>query len=153
MTMVAFVVTAGVGLVVALLMGDWFWVLALPCALFLYFAYGTIRCVRDVGRSERLFAALVQRGLGESEALLELSRARHPELSPETHVRLVAALPDLDMFLSFMINAVDFGKREEKKDDVVLALLECTRLIYTGQGVYEAKVDWRRYRELLNRQK
>jgi len=153
MTMVAFVVTAGVGLVIALLMGDWFWVLALPCALFLYFAYGTIKSLRDVGRSERLFAALMQRGFSQSEALLELSRARHPELSPETHARLVTALPDLDMFLSFMINAVDFSKREEQKDDNVLALLECTRLVYTGQGVYEARVDWKRYRELLNRQK
>lgn len=131
----------------------WAWVISgvfsvLAC-IFLRFLYGTIRDSRDYRRAERLFEELTRDGLPRVDAIAEVSRRRHPELSPEVHLAIAGELGEIHKFSGFMIQAADFGKKTELTDKKVLSLLETTTLVHKGHGVYVARIDWHRYSELM----
>ena len=134
----------------------WAWVISgvfsVIASIFLLFIRGTIRDLRDYRRTERLFEDLVRDGLPRVDAIAEVSRRRHPELSPEVHLAIAGELGEIDRFVGFMVQAADFGKKTELTDKKILILLETTTLVPIGHGVYVARIDWRRYFELMRQE-
>lgn len=127
---------------------------ALAMAVFFLFAFGAIRDFTDMNRTERVFAGLLNEGFSEFDALVEISRRRHPELSLETHRKMAMKFNDLDKFLGFMFYATEIPllrmRRTRLEEKNVLALLETTTLINKGRGVYTANTDQKRYRQMLD---
>ena len=126
-------------------------VLTIVVVLFKKFSLGAVRDFRDTSRTKKIFADLIENGLNGFDALYEVSRKRHPELSLGAHHKIATKFCDLDKFLGFMIYAVDveYGKKAKLKDKEILALLETTTLIDKGNGVYTTNTDRNRYYKIL----
>lgn len=125
-------------------------------AIFILFGLGTIIDFRDASKTKRHFIDLINRGSNEFDALVEISRQRHPELSIETHKRIAVKIGDVDKFIGFMQNAAEgvFWKKGRKLHDMeVWALLQSGTFIYKGNGVYTVRVDRQLYERLINQNK
>ena len=51
---------------------------------------------------------LINKGYEKRDALLEISKERHPELSDEVHERIVDKFPDLGRLVNFIYHGLDF---------------------------------------------
>ncbi|MDX9816435.1 MAG: hypothetical protein RBT06_05805 [Smithellaceae bacterium] len=138
--------------ILAAITGYWrliiYGVVAVPLTIFMLKFYGTIVDLCAMKRSKKVFRNLIDQGYKPFDALVEVSRNRHPELKPETHTKIVESFPDLYKFLGFMAQAADFGKKVKLEDDHVLILLQTTSLTYIGNDVYTAQVDWEAYKKI-----
>ncbi|MCD6391985.1 MAG: hypothetical protein J7M40_00605 [Planctomycetes bacterium] len=54
------------------------------------------------------YRALINKGYDKRDALLEISKERHPELSDEVHEGIVDKYPDLHRLVNFIYHALDF---------------------------------------------
>jgi len=54
------------------------------------------------------YRVLLDQGYDERDALLEISKQRHPELSDEVHQRIVDKFPELNRLVNFIYNVLDF---------------------------------------------
>lgn len=54
------------------------------------------------------YRILINKGYDKRDALLEISKERHPELSDEVHERIVDKFPDLDTLVNFIYHGLDF---------------------------------------------
>ena len=88
--------------------------------------------------TERIFMALGAKGYDKNTALLEISKQRHPELSENTHQKIVEKFSDVNRLANFIYNALDFQPSHRpvygKKltDEQALALLEATTVSANG---------------------
>jgi len=57
---------------------------------------------------EQMLTSLLQEGYDKRQALLKISRARHPELSESTHRKIVDKYQDLDELVPFIYDVLEF---------------------------------------------
>jgi hypothetical protein len=150
--MVLFVIALALtGVVLCVVTGHWWWIIGLPMGFLLLMAYGTVLTWRSVERQRRLYFELLSQGLSPVDALVQVSNMRHPELSPQTHLRIINAFPDIDRFIGFMEYAADFGKKRLLRDKEVLALIASTEIVYQGASFYAARIDRKRFNAELDK--
>ncbi|HUU15746.1 MAG TPA: hypothetical protein VMW72_01240 [Sedimentisphaerales bacterium] len=89
--------------------------------------------------SEHKLATLLEKGYDKRESLLEISRARHPELSEITHRTIVDKHPELNRLAPFIHDVLDFRPSYRPvyggklTDEWALALLEHTTVSDNGR--------------------
>ncbi len=126
-------------------------IVGLAIVAFFLFALGAIMDFMDASRTKKCFIDLLSEGSSDFDALCEVSRQRHPELSIETHKQIATKLANIDKLIGFMQSAAEgiFWKKNRKLGDTeILALLEATTLIYKGNEVYTVRIDRQLYQRL-----
>ena len=89
---------------------------------------------------EKRFRELVAQGHSRKDALIRISKERHPELDDQVHDKIVEKCPDVTRLANFIYNVLDFrpawqsGYGRKLSNDEAEALLECTT-ISAGGGV------------------
>jgi len=111
---------------------------------------GTFSVMRDHRATLAAYDGLLQRGLRRDEALREVSRARHPELSPATHAKVAARCGEISRLFFFYDTCAELGQRV-LSDAHVRACLDSSTPVQRGpaEGVYYYKQDHAAYLRAL----
>lgn len=89
--------------------------------------------------SEHKLATLLEKGYDKREALLEISKQRHPELSESTHQKITDKFSDVNRLAPFIHDVLDFRPSYRPvygrtlTDEQALALLEHTTVSDNGR--------------------
>lgn len=111
-----------------------------------FFLYNIFNVVRRTFQGTRFWSCceihyqnLLRQGYTPKEALLEISKQKHPELSKQVHERIVDKFSEINQLANFIYNALDFKPStsptygRKLTDDHALAILESTTV--TGNGL------------------
>ena len=88
---------------------------------------------------QRTFNELVTQGYSQQEALLTISKERHPELDDDVHQEIVKKCPDVIRLANFIYNILDFrppwqmGYGGSESNSKARALIECTTVSEGGR--------------------
>jgi hypothetical protein len=114
-------------------------VIAVAVGIFVFLVIKSLLGVRYWNRCEREYASMISAGYTKEEALLDISKKRHPELSENTHREVIAKFHDLHLLVNFFTGALPDGKRS---DEVTMEILRDTTIEH--KGGYSYKVRTRR---------
>lgn len=78
---------------------------------------------------ERKFDELLAQGYSRRNALIKISKERHPELNNAVHEKLVDKCPDVTRLVNFIYNALEMGQIWEKTHKKKLTNEEAQALI------------------------
>lgn len=111
-------------------------IIALPVAIIIFFIIKSMQGVRYWNRCEKEYDSMRTRDYSNEEALLVISKKRHPELSENTHTEIIGKFNDLPLLVNFFTGALPDGKVEDK---VALEILRDTTIQYLGPGKYKVR--------------
>ena len=111
-------------------------IIALPVAIIIFWVIKSVQGVRYWNRCEKEYASMRTRNFSNDEALLEISKKRHPELSERSHTEIIGKFNDIHLLVNFLTGALPDGKVEEK---VALEILNDTTIYYLGPGRYKVR--------------
>jgi len=111
-------------------------IIAIPVAILIFLIMKSIQGVRYWNRCEKEYDSMRARNYSNEEALLEMSKKRHPELSENTHTEIIGKFNDIGLLVNFLTGALPDGKVEDK---IALEILSDTTIQYQGPGRYKVR--------------
>jgi len=102
---------------------------------------GAFSSARDYRAMMRTYDRCVDMGMSPHEALSEVSRLRHPEVSPEVHELLAQKMAVIHRLFFFYDTGVEPGRRKSLKDSDVLSTLYSSEMSHVRGDIYRAHVD------------
>jgi hypothetical protein len=114
-------------------------IIAVAVGIFIFLAIKSLLGVRYWNRCEKEYASMITRGYSKEEALLEISKKRHPELCESTHKEIIGKFNDVRLLVNFLTGALPDGKQS---DEVAMEILRDTTIEH--KGGYSYKVRTRR---------
>ena len=111
-------------------------IVAIPVAIIIFLIIKSIQGVRYWNRCEKEYDSMRARDYSNDEALLEISKKRHPELPQETHTEIIRKFNDVPLLVNFLTGALPNGKVEDK---IALEILGDTTIQYQGPGKYKVR--------------
>ena len=116
-----------------------FTILAVIAFCFAKVIISTFKGKRYWDYCERKFDEMLAKGCSGREALIEISKERHPELDDEVHGKIVDKFSDVTSIVNFVYNALEMGQiwdnTDKKKltNEEALALIEFTTVSESGR--------------------
>ena len=111
-------------------------IIAIAVALFIFLVIKSVQSVRYWNRSGKKYASMIARGCTKREALLEISKKRHPELRETTHEEIIGKFNDVNLLVNFFEGALPDGKQT---DESTLETLRNTTIECKGKDRYRVR--------------
>ena len=118
----------------------WFgYLVGIPIAIFLNMLIHSVLGVRYWNNCRTIYESLITQHHTENEALLEISRNAHPELSLDTHTAIIDKFNNLDLLINFMSGALPPGNNT---DEFALEVLNNTTIQHLRGNRYKVVTKW-----------
>ena len=111
-------------------------IIAILIAIFIFLIIKTIKGARYWTRCEHEYKSMIASGYSKEEALLQMSKERHPELSLKTHTEIIGKFNDIHLLVNFLTGALHDGKVE---DEYALEILKDTTIQHYGGYSYKVR--------------
>lgn len=120
------------------------WYILIVAAAFILYLLLNVRRqyvqgTKYLAECEQKLTTLLQKGYDKKQALLEISRARHPELSERTHQKIVDKYSELNDLVPFIYDVLEFkpslysAKGGKLTDKWAMTLIGQTQVSDKGQ--------------------
>lgn len=101
----------------------------------------SVRGAKYWTKCEKYYDSLLASGYSKENALLQISRERHQELSETTHLEIVNKFNDVHLLVNFITNALE-TPRTKLNDKHALSLVLHTSIEHLGDYQYKVHTDW-----------
>lgn len=120
----------------------WFaFILGIPIAIFLNRIIVSMLGVRYWSSCRTAYESLIAKNYTKNEALIEISKSAHPELSLSTHTEIINKFNDIDLLVNFITGALPSGNND---DEFALEILYNTSIQHFGGDKYKVVTTRRR---------
>ena len=92
-------------------------------------------------KCEKYYESLLASGYSKKNALLQISKNRHPELSETTHLEIVKKFNDVHLLINFITSALETPPTKVN-DKYALSLVLHTSIEHLGGYQYKVRTDW-----------
>ncbi|HUU87945.1 MAG TPA: hypothetical protein VMX17_09340 [Candidatus Glassbacteria bacterium] len=118
-------------------------ILGIPIAILLNIIIHSILGMRYWNNCRTIYESLIAKNYTKNEALIEISKSAHPELSLSTHTAIINKFNDLNLLVIFITGALPPGNND---DEFALGMLDHTSIQYFGGDRYKVvtKRKWNR---------
>jgi len=115
-------------------------IVAISLAVIAHFIIKSIKGARYWTKCEKDFESMIANGYSKEEALLQISKARYPELDESTHIEIVNKFNDVHLLVNFLTSGlIDVVKLD---DEVALEILRNTTIEHYGGYKYKVRTKW-----------
>ena len=88
-----------------------------------------------------VYQSLLANNYTEEEALMKISQSAHPELSNNTHAKIVDKFHDINLLVMFFTGALP--PHNNNRDERTLEMLNCTSIQHFGGDRYKVVTKWK----------
>jgi len=111
-------------------------IIAIAVGILVFLVIKSVQGVRYWNRCVKEYASMIARGCTKGEALLEISKRRHPELRETTHEEIIGKFNDVHLLVNFFEGALPDGKQS---DESALETLRDTTIECKGKDRYRVR--------------
>lgn len=118
-------------------------IIGIPIAFLLNMIINSIMGVRYWNNCRTVYEFLMAKNYTRNQALIEISKSAHPELSLSIHTEIINKFNDLDLLVNFITGALPPGNND---DDFALEILNNTSIQHFGGDRYKVVSSRKRNR-------
>jgi len=109
-------------------------IFGIPTAILLNMIIVSIMGVRYWNNCRTVYESLIAKNYTKEEALIEISKSAHPEISLSIHTEIIKKFNDIDLLVNFFTGALPSYKTDDK---FALEILENTSIYHFGGDKYK----------------
>lgn len=110
------------------------YILGIPVAILLNMIIHSIIGVRYWNNCRDVYESLMAKNYTKNKALMEISIGAHPELSLNTHTKIIDKFNDIDLLVNFFTGALPPGNN---RDEFASEILDNTSIQHLGGDRYK----------------
>jgi len=103
-------------------------------AIFFSIAMDSILGVRYWNNCRTVYEFLIAKKYTKNQALIEISKSAHPELSLDVHSKIITKFNNIDLLVNFLTGALPAGR---SNDESALEILNNTSIQHLGGDKYK----------------